>query len=543
MPPPEAKRQRVRKGTHSCWECKRRKMKCVYTSLSNNAPCKPCQHRGSKCVSQEVPEHVWMSEAQPGRRLPGVPAPRSTISETSGYLDFYQALEEHHSGATVIPTAQGKRENLSRFLHKSLPSHEDIDKICKASRQPSVLADEILTIPYAALHKAGLKTTGSLLEIPEPDRHPVLIARYMLQLATVLQHLHPSLHEEITTLSEAPSVTMERLTNLAINLVTTKDDLLGSIEGLECIMIESMYQANFGSLRRSWVANRRAMGIAQLMGLDRSGHRTQFEVLDPNTRCYPQLMWFRITPRWGRLERIHCVLSSKILERNASSISDPTPHNHLMTRTLGLELQKAARSLPSKWWLAPTPLDPASTDPQSLFWDTRRLVAQVIHYNLLNQLHLPYMLRSSSTGRQFQYEYSRITCVNASREILSRFLTLRSFNNRVAYSCRTVDFLALMAAMTLLLAHLDSHSQHAETENLLAHQYVSDRAMIEQAHENMQLQVETVDVSVQGSETDDDDDDDAVVTVDIPYFGIVWIASRGMGRRRPPNTFTTSPKI
>lgn len=39
-----------------------------------------------------------------------------------------------------------------------------------------------------------------------------------------------------------------------------------------------------------------------------------------------------------------------------------------------------------------------------------------------------------------------------------------------------------MAAMTLLLAHLDSHL--SETENLLAHQYHSDRAMIEKVQEN-----------------------------------------------------------
>lgn len=446
-------------------------------------------------------------------------------------------------------------------------------------------------MPYSTLDKTGLKTTESLLEIPDPTLHPVLIARHMLQLAILLQHLHPDIHTELRSLSEAPRVTMERLTDLAINLVTTKDELLGSIEGLECVMIESMYQANIGSLRRSWVANRRAMGIAQLMGLDRQDHRTQFQVLDPNTRCHPQLMWFRIvfldrqlclllglpqgsvdrsiasdamlatdTPM-GRLERIHCVLSSKILERNDSG---STFQDYDLMRTLDLELQRAARILPSKWWLAPN-LDPASRDSQTLFWDTRRLFAHVIHYNLLNQLHLPYMLRSSSTGRQ--YEYSRITCVNASREVLSRYITLRSFN-QVAYSCRTVEFLALMAAMTLLLAHLDGH--HSKGENLLAHQYLSDRAMIERAQENMKnvnrlnsdalsaqsadllhrllaVEVDTAEgaqrVSVQGTQPErdgPDHNDDAVVTVDIPYFGIVKIAREGMSKETPKHRLSST---
>lgn len=86
-----------------------------------------------------------------------------------------------------------------------------------------------------------------------------------------------------------------------------------------------------------------------------------------------------------------------------------------------MELQKAARQLTSKWWLVSDVR--FSSDPQALFWDTRRLFAQVLHYNLLNQLHLPYMLRSSSANRK--HEYSLITCVNASREMISRFITLR----------------------------------------------------------------------------------------------------------------------
>ncbi|KAA6406433.1 MAG: Polyketide KR [Lasallia pustulata] len=214
-----------------------------------------------------------------------------------------------------------------------------------------------------------------------------------------------------------------------------------------------------------------------------------------------------------------------------------------------------------------------SADPQATFWNTRRLFAQVLHYNLLNQLHLSYMLRSPSAERK--YEYSLIACVNASREVLSRFITLRSFDG-IAYSCRTVDFLALMAAMTLLLAHLDGH--HSETENLLAHQYHSDRAMIEKVQENMKeinrlssdtlsaqsadllgrllnIEMETEDgysrnarmVSVQDAGTGTpplDQDDDAVVSVHIPYFGIIKIAREGISKEvsqpRAPTAATVS---
>ena len=49
-----AKRRRLRKGTHSCWECKRRKMKCIYEPLANT--CNGCWRRGCQCLTQEFPD-------------------------------------------------------------------------------------------------------------------------------------------------------------------------------------------------------------------------------------------------------------------------------------------------------------------------------------------------------------------------------------------------------------------------------------------------------------------------------------------------------
>ncbi|KAK2809847.1 hypothetical protein FQN50_003488 [Emmonsiellopsis sp. PD_5] len=609
---PDAKRRKVRKGTHSCWECKRRKMKCRFDPRIVSASCNGCRRRGSQCISQEFPEdlsYVAMgigsaqhssdgtpfdgrtratTPSQNGRAEHRILTPVSINKEPSRYLTSYQPSEQYGTGT---PASQRKYERLSRFLHESLPSREDTESICKATRHSSILSHELLTTPYTTLYQNGLKTPDSLLMIPEPNMHPVLIARHMLQLAIFLQHLHP--HKEIIGLSEPPRAIMERLVDDAIRQVTTNDELIGSIEFLESIMLESLYQVNIGNLRRSWVAGRRAMNVAQLMGLHRSDNQPLYKVLDPQTKYDPQLMWLRIIildrhlclllgiPQgcsdhsmtsdarlandspMGRLERLHCVAMSRILERDESKLGS----EHLgATRAIDLELQKAARSLPSKWWLAPK-LDIASTDLQALFWDTRRVVAQICHYNLLNRLHLPYMLRFSST--ESKYEYSRITCVNASREVLSRYITLRSFD-RIAYNCRTVEFLALMAAVTLLLAHMDSHRDGAD--NLLANQYLGDRGMIEQVQENMNeinqlnsdalsaksadllrsllaIDVETGDgrVSVRdaGSEEMVQQDgmvmEEAVVRVHIPYFGIIRIAREAPTELQAATTHQAAP--
>ncbi|KAE8148693.1 hypothetical protein BDV25DRAFT_157825 [Aspergillus avenaceus] len=584
----QSNRRKVRKGTHSCWECKRRKMKCRFDPRIVSASCNGCRRRGSRCISQEFPEDLaYVVKGIGSVSGDGTPFDGRTRAMTP-------SERANHSILTPVPTntelsQHHKYEKLSRFLHKLLPSREDTERIYNASHHSSILSHELLTTPYTTLYQNGLQTPKSLLTTPEPNVHPVLIARYMLQLAIFLQHLPPNIHKEIKNLSESPRVIMERLADVAIYHVTTNEELIGSIESLECIMLESLYQVNIGNLRRSWVAGRRAMSVAQLMGLHRSDNRTLYKALDPKTEYNPQLMWFRIIlldrhlclllglPQnctdhgmasearlandcpMGRLERLHCVAMSQILERNASELNY---RDLAATRAIDLELQKAASSLPSKWWLAPK-FDIASTDLQAVFWDTRRLVVQICHYNLLNQLHLPYMLRPSSA--ESKSVYSRITCVNASREVLSRYISLRSFN-RIAYSCRTVDFLALMAAMALLLAHMDSRRDGAG--NLLANQYLGDRGMIEQVQENMndinrlnsdELSAQSagllkallaidmekengrVSVGQAGSEGVMQQDEaglKGVVRVHIPYFGIIRIAHEVPTKRQAATTGT-----
>jgi hypothetical protein len=52
------KRRKVRKGTHSCWECKRRKMKCAFDPHIASSSCNGCRQRGSPCISQEFVDDI-----------------------------------------------------------------------------------------------------------------------------------------------------------------------------------------------------------------------------------------------------------------------------------------------------------------------------------------------------------------------------------------------------------------------------------------------------------------------------------------------------
>lgn len=80
--------------------------------------------------------------------------------------------------------------------------------------------------------------------------------------------------------------------------------------------------------------------------------------------------------------------------------------------------------------------------------------------------------------------YSKIACVNASREILLRETALRSLNP-ISACCRMSEFLALIAGMTLILAHAVSHCGK-DTVNMLAHQHLTDRETVKRTLECLQ---------------------------------------------------------
>jgi hypothetical protein len=71
---------------------------------------------------------------------------------------------------------------------------------------------------------------------------------------------------------------------------------------------------------------------------------------------------------------------------------------------------------------------------------------------------------------------SKIACVNASREILYREIELRTFNP-VSACCRMSDFMALIAGMALMLAHVTSHGGNVGDHSLV-HQRLGDRATV-----------------------------------------------------------------
>ena len=476
-------------------------------------------------------------------------------------------------------SGQTETETALHHLFAAFPGEEDAKILLRESSRASLYYDLMNTQPHSRLTKDTLAAPYPIAELPGPNTHPVVLAKHMLIFALALQI--PS-GAKLFGLSEPQSVLMRRLVTAATTWVTTKEEMHGTVESLICIILEGVFETNCGNLRRAWAVYRRAMTVAQLMGLHRSP-MPPLKRIDPELNAEPEIMWFRIVymdrylslllglpqgttdksmgalsilrhePPLGKFERLLAVIASRILERNehAFAASEITT-----TQSIDCELLHASKSMTASFWRPASFHNLTLGSPDTLL-ETIRLAAHVYYYGLLIQLHLPFMMRMGNT----EHEYSKITCVNASREIITRFIAHRSFNP-VSSCSRPVDFFALLAAMTLLLAHLDAH-HHREATNSLAHQRLSDRAMLDQAVEGMDV-IKSVNEDViseksaklirrlleieadaaEGSSytarsvRGDDDvqegkEDGEELRLHIPYLGIIKIARQGPITREP----------
>ena len=373
----------------------------------------------------------------------------------------------------------------------------------------SVLYHGLVCLPYSTFLSRQIEAPRKMLRLPPPLSHPVLIARKLLLLATVIQGIRSKDSDRLCGMNIDSQTVMARAFDTATRLVTSNDELVvGPLEGIECVILESMYHNNAGNLRRAWLTNRRAMVLAQMTGLHTmSPHTTTVLEEETRERVDPTYMWARLnfsdrylslmlglpqgspddlfaTPealgRCGpmeRLERVAAVAGGLILKRNAAERTD-------LANTMRVDkmLREAAELMPPEWWL-PTPRTAVlAGDNADAFEESLRLMYHITHRHLLMQLHLPYMLLHSSGGK---YDYSKAAATDASRAILTQYVSFRD-SMSTAY-CRGVDFIAFIASTTLCIAHIERVRQRRGDDagggmtrlQAFRHNRLSDRGLLE----------------------------------------------------------------
>lgn len=398
----------------------------------------------------------------------------------------------------------GKSRGLSLALFRAWPSPSDLDYIHNISTNTSGSSGKVYT-HHACFLGQDEPSPRDMLQYPPMGLHPVLMARKFLTLGTYMQG--------VAGLDARYRDMMSDMVETATRLVTSNDELVCSLEGVECIMIESLYHHNAGNLHRAWLAARRAMMVAQIIGLYRRPKWSSLKVLDPEARerISSGSLWFRVvhadryfslmlglpqgssensfaTPMalescspFERLERMAAVVAGRILQ-----IRDTKLRDFDTTHKVDELLLEASESMPTEWW--PTP-DLAS-DENTTVRKAIRIMGQVMHFNLQAHLHLPYILDSSDDPK---YDYNRITAAHASRELLLRFVCCGS-NDVTIFHCSGLSFHAFIAGTALCLAHVYAHrrlidgdgnnSSSSSVHRCLTRRRCNDRDMIQRVLES-----------------------------------------------------------
>lgn len=473
-----------------------------------------------------------------------------------------------------------RHAKITQTLISAIPSQENIEILLREVAKFSLMSYHSKYKSHPLMRKETPNEQFSLLSPLDPTSHPVLLARQMLLLAAALQHIPRN--QVVAGLTEHHYAIIDRLTKAAIRSVTTNDTLLGTLEGFEILIFEALFHVDSGNIRRAWITTRRAVMAGQLLGLHRAG-QCRFKVINEPNDLDPAAMWActvsieRVmslllglptstaavssgvhvavnssAPEHNILPTIVTDVAAKILARN--EIHDPRLALD-MTRKINRELLQRAERIPSTFW-RPSNFAGLEMGSVDTFWESQRAWDLMLYFTLLNQLHLPYMLHSSDAS---QIVYSRIACVNASREVLTREIAMRTFSTITACG-RMGDFMALIAGMTLILAHLMCNCDN-EMDNLFAHQRSTDRAIVERALECMRSMSEVSEDllaakcaallkhllaieadSAQGKsyhahkppcENGDHDDRNNVLVIQVPYVGALRITRKGITSMLP----------
>ncbi|KAJ5965896.1 hypothetical protein N7481_012610 [Penicillium waksmanii] len=279
---------------------------------------------------------------------------------------------------------------------------------------------------------------------------PITIAKLLLCVAICIQQLEPEIDMSKLQMKSPPREIMSRIVDFLIRNVTSDDDITGSIEG--------------------------ALAISELLGLHRVAVRTSKESPDLKETKRHYLLYqvsrgerylstllgvpsgtgsgvlpFDNIAAWLSPEDLYHKhlydIAGLILARNQEDYT----HSFSTTQIIGEKLEALAEQMPSTWWEIPTNIPQSRTLEASVQFE--RVMCQIWHFELATLLHLPFMLRAANTRR---YEYSRISCLDACRSLIKRWVSIRETNGTFYFS-NLLDFEAFTAATTLLLGLFVSH--------------------------------------------------------------------------------------
>jgi len=630
-------RKKMRKGTHSCFECRRRKIRCIFQP-DNPDVCSECFARGSRCIDQEhanpevivdhrknlrervsrlealvdtlledktvksesrsqsqsvadtsspKPHNVYTKETFPptplstqssnifqlsnnqraasdrGHHVPILSAFEDALNDaeaqnqargdsqqkemtpkTGSASDDRFTIESRHDGdiaaGSTIPHS-AKREKAKQALIAMLPPFDQLTKILNSNSEW-----------WQTWRRKCSGTSGPEQNLPRFAAH-ALTTGNIGAIATVVLAVGISSSDDYDD--------ADRYFEAVDRWFLSDDEYAASLEGMECLILKAKWYADVGQPRRAWIAYRKALMYAQLMGLHRkrtssAAHESIWWALYHGDRFLSLLLGLPYgisdshcdlsMPELSEGPYLHPMVAITKLSQLAGRVIDRNQGVAEQSFAWALQLDQELEDL----WKH---LDPAWLDYTELLADSdknaaelrERIMGQMVFHQIRVYLHLPFMLKSASNSR---FSYSRTACLNGSREVLRLYQSLRTGTVQPLYECKAIDFIGFTAAVLVQLGLLNNTMQTHSSSTVSAKDVEQDVRLIEvcidifrraSSEKGGKVAAQSAQVleRMMGKFKGTSDDLDCSAEQSdfvIPYFGTISIKRGGQVVKKPP---------
>ncbi|KAF4337757.1 hypothetical protein FBEOM_8354 [Fusarium beomiforme] len=480
-PMPVAARRKMRKGTHSCNECRRRKIKCKFPT-GNTSSCIPCAARGSRCLDQR--DVAPVNESKNNVEM-------TSLRERVAVLEDMVKLQSQRSQDPTLnlerlgledgPLEADERAPFVSMLNNSaapvevhpqlpnsiqeIPSYSSTTFITQSSSDACLRLRSSLP-PYDVL-MSTLSQNGAWWSSFRHKTQAICQGSYEGLVAFAAHAYTSSSPAELGMLVAAYARSTGQHHHLyrLVESVAVPDSAQSySAEVMELLLLLAKAYSDIGQPRQSWLMYRKGLAISEVMGLYRREmvsprlksiwwafyHGDRFSSLllglpygfndahfGPSAEPYNAA----VVPE-QRLVLRCASIAGKIIDRTMM----PGKPSSASSMLLDEQMDTIASSMPLSWWDVPDSLPSSHAETDEL---RNRLLLQYYFFHVRINLHLPFVQRLESTSSRDSH---RLACMEASRQLLTRFLLLRTqIGGHSIFDCKTSDFVGFMAAVALIL--------------------------------------------------------------------------------------------
>ncbi|KAI1621715.1 hypothetical protein EDD37DRAFT_567093 [Exophiala viscosa] len=510
----------MRLGTKSCSECRRRRVRCHF-STNDSRTCEACNLHNILCVPQTKKHHDDPEKTVLKRRVGDLEETVRQITDDQ-FQDLRKQLPnvtEYGSVSSTDRPAPSDLESpdedsdwneveqapLMSLLQETLktesgglPTHSQVGKsndhqvkTCLSNLSPLLPSLDALTSilkatqdfwplwPYSPISAAAssdapndVDTAKAFIVNSLNSDTRCIIAKALLWLALSFQQVPRGFRPPGDMLPDSPSSLLKHYMHNADLLLSTITETLGNADFVECLLLQFKLYFNMGKPRKAWLSNRRAMNTALLLG---------FHNVDVSTPKRHKTLWSKI---WVTDRQLSVILGLPAAIDNShpsvSEVQAEAPLEDRLFRELaiasGLIIQRNQNHKSANYAttmeidhlleqckakMPPEWWDPAPGTPLAVTY-TRQSI-KLAYYSLCKIVHLPYMLKSA-TERKF--EISRIAALEASRELIKTHRMLRRHSGPESIMiCDVLDFQAFSAAVVIVIDLLSvSTTRHVRDE-------------------------------------------------------------------------------